>query len=553
MLFLSTMNAAKNIFLAMAFAFVAPFAIVAANDATTDSLLHRLDEIIANKSTFEERKRASIERHLYRLRNAADLAVLQAEYSSLFNRYRKYKLDSALYYARMKLEVARKIGIPDSINLAMMNEADGLKGLGRFNEGQEILNSIPKTDFVRNSAYFYYLRHSIVHSLAAEAIDEEEHRAYAAQLRLCRDSIAMVNPENSIGNIVNRAEIMKMEGNFHEACALLENASSHPDAAENAIFWASLANTYNFLNRHDDEKLCLTRAAIIDKRSCVKTYTSLQDLAILLYRDGDIDRAYKYITCALEDIIESNARSRLIQVAEYMPIITEAYKVKRQEERQRNIVYYVIFIVMTLILIVLTTLLIFRNRKLSEARVELDARNASLVSLNEQLSALNDDLNSVNNRLSDSNKIKEEYIAQLFDICSGYIDEIERYRISLVRKVKAGQHAELLDVLNEPIAASSLKDFFRKFDMIFLDLFPTFIDEFNKLLQPGAQIVPKEGELLTPELRIYALVRLGINDSTRIAGFLHYSSQTVYNYRLRTRNKAIVPKDRFVESVQNLC
>ena len=110
---------------------------------------------------------------------------------------------------------------------------------------------------------------------------------------------------------------------------------------------------------------------------------------------------------------------------------------RKQEERQRNIVYYVIFIVMTLILIVLTTLLIFRNRKLSEARVELDARNASLVSLNEQLSALNDDLNSVNNRLSDSNKIKEEYIAQLFDIRSGYIDEIERYRISLVRKVKA--------------------------------------------------------------------------------------------------------------------
>ena len=363
----------------------------------------------------------------------------------------------------------------------------------------------------------------------------------------------MVNRDNRLGLMVNKAEILKIEGKFREARATLEEVQSLPEAKENAIYWASLAETYSFLRQRDKQKLCLTRAAIIDKRNCIKTYTSLQDLAMLLYRDGDVDRAYKYITCALEDIIESNARSRLIQVAEYMPIITAAYKHRQEDERSRNIAYYALLSVMTLTLVVLLMLLIYRNRKLNEARHALNDRNARLVSLNQQLSALNDDLNSVNHRLSDSNKIKEEYIAQLFDICSGYIDEIEHYRLSLVRKVKAGQQAELLDVLSESIAAKSLKEFFRKFDMIFLDLFPTFIDEFNKLLQPGAQIVPKDGELLTPELRIYALVRLGINDSTRIAGFLHYSSQTVYNYRLRTRNKAIVPKDRFVESVQNLC
>ena len=521
--------------------------------STTDSLLLVLDEIIANKATYEGQKRSSIERHLYKLKNAVDEQALFDEYSTLFERYRKYRLDSALYYARKKLEMARKIGIPDSINLALMNEADGLKGLGRFKEGQRILNDIPKTDFVRGSSYFYYLRHSIIHSLAADAIDDEERRSYAAELRRCRDSIAMVNPEGGVGYAVNSAEILKIEGSFRDACTLLESVADHPDAMGNAIYWASLAETYRFLGKRDLEKLCLTRAAIIDKRSCIKTYTSLQDLAMLLYREGDIDRAYKYITCALEDIIESNARSRIMQVAEYMPIITAAYSHRKEEERKRNIAYYGLVALMTIVLVALLVLLVYRNRKLNEARSKLNSQNARLVSLNGQLSALNDDLNSVNHRLSDSNKIKEEYIAQLFDICSGYIDASERYRLSLVRKVKAGQQAELLDVLNEPIAAKSLKDFFRKFDMIFLDLFPTFIDEFNKLLQPGAQIVPKDGELLTPELRIYALVRLGINDSTRIAAFLHYSSQTVYNYRLRTRNKAIVPKDSFVESVQNLC
>ena len=322
------------------FGALVPVVSLAATEVETDSLLRVLDGIVAHKQDFEGQKRASIERHLYRLKNAVEPEALFAEYSTLFERYRKYKLDSALYYARKKLEVARLIGIPDSINLALMNEADGLKGLGRFKEGQEILDRIPKTDFVRHSSYFYYLRHSIVHSLTAEAINEEERRHYAAELRRCRDSIAMVNRDNRLGLMVNKAEILKIEGKFREARATLEEVQSLPEAKENAIYWASLAETYSFLRQRDKQKLCLTRAAIIDKRNCIKTYTSLQDLAMLLYRDGDVDRAYKYITCALEDIIESNARSRLIQVAEYMPIITAAYKHRQEDERSRNIAYY---------------------------------------------------------------------------------------------------------------------------------------------------------------------------------------------------------------------
>lgn len=125
--------------------------------------------------------------------------------------------------------------------------------------------------------------------------------------------------------------------------------------------------------------------------------------------------------------------------------------------------------------------------------------------------------------------------------------------MSLVRKLKAGQEAEMKKMLATNLTASSRKDFFRKFDTIFLDLFPSFIDEFNNLLQPDFTITPHDGELLTPELRIYALVRLGINDSTKIASFLHYSSQTVYNYRMKVRNKAKIAKNEFAVNVQNLC
>lgn len=271
----------------------------------------------------------------------------------------------------------------------------------------------------------------------------------------------------------------------------------------------------------------------------------MQNLASLLFEEGDTERAYNYITCALEDVISSKARTRLVQVAEYMPIINSAYAKQQKEGEDRKTIFIAILTPLLVLLAVMLYFLYKRNRKLHFTRLALDRKNEELVSMNESL-------NLLNGRLKESNKIKEVYIAQLFNICSGYIDNIEKYRLTLSRKLKSGKESEVAKLLNTSQSAEQLKEFFHNFDMIFLDLFPNFVESFNGLLQPGEQIVPKEGELLTPELRIYALVRLGINDSTKIASLLHYSSQTVYNYRLRVRNKAQVSKDEFVERVQKL-
>lgn len=518
-----------------------------------DSLILILDNMLKDKAKYEMKKQQRIARHLYCIRNAADDKTMFNEYSTLYEIYRKYKLDSAFYYAQLKLDVAIKIGNPDSIYHSKMNVADGLKGLGRFDEALAILHSIPKTEYVKNCEYYYYLLHSITLSLSSSTFSQNEKKTYNRKLRNCRDSIALVNPPNSVGAIVNQAEILKMNGDFRAARKLLESVQDSSSIDSNAIYWVSLADIYKYLGDTEKEKYCLLKGSIIDIRACVKTYTSLQDLAMLLYSEGDIDRAYKYITRALEDIIESNARSRLTQVAEYMPIITTAYALRQQDAHNRDTIYKISLCLLSLFLATALLFLYKRNKKLTIIRRKLDTKNEQLTQLNDKLTQLNANLNDVNLRLSDSNKIKEEYIAQLFNICSSYIDDMEQYRISLLRKVKAGKDEEMRKALNTSITTANLKDFFHKFDVIFLDLFPTFIESFNKLLQPDAIITPKEGELLTPEPRIYALVRLGINDSTKIANFLHYSSQTVYNYRMKIRNKAVVPKDQFVMNVQNLC
>lgn len=506
-----------------------------------------LDGIVDGKEPIEVAKQQSIAMSKIRLDEAMGDKALFDAYGEMFYQYRKYRLDSALYYARCRVEVAKRIGEMDSISVALMNVADGLKGLGQFDAGIDILKKLPHDEFVKNSNYYYYLLHSITLSIFNENHDEDMTGYYLNQLRAYRDSISMVNIEGSPGYIINESEIYLSEGRYDDALKILiDFMNDNPELiADNAIFWCTLADIYHLFGNMKAEIYCLTMGAIIDKRNSVKTYTSLQDLALMLNDEGDTDRAYKYITCAIEDIMNSNARSRLLQVAKYMPIILDAYEQVQEDERNARIFYYIIVSILVIILVAILLVLSKRNRKLIEVRRKLDAKNKELVSLNE-------DLKDVNGRLGESNKIKETYIAQLFNICSGYIDDMEKFRVSLSRKVKTGQMADIKAAVSSPVTTDALKDFFKKFDVIFLDLFPTFVEDFNKLMQPGSEIIPKEGECLTPELRIYALVRLGINDSTKIASFLHYSSQTVYNYRMKVRNKAVVPKDKFVKAVQNL-
>ena len=519
----------------------------AARQFDTDSLLSVLDGIVAGDEHIEEAKRQSIIESRARLDRAVGDSARFDALGEMFYQYRKYRLDSALYYARQRIEVARRMGSRDSLSAAMMNEADGLKGLGRFARGLAVLRSLPDDRYVKSSNYYYYLLHSITLSIYKEYSDVEQNGYYEEMLRNYRDSVMAVNMDDESGYVINKAEILRHDGRYDDALQLLTDfRNSHPEGvAGNATYWCTLAEVYRQLGDAEAEKYCFAMAAIIDKRNCVKTYTSLQDLALLLNEEGDTERAYRYITCAMEDITEGNARSRLLQVSQYMPIIIDAYAHVQRQKRITGIVFDVVVGILAIVLASIMVKLRHRNRNLTEMRGWLDAKN-------KELTALNEDLKLANKHLGESNKIKEAYIAYLFKVCTDYIDDMERFRISLSRKLKGGQIAEIKSMISHPVTDDVLKDFFKKFDAIFLELFPNFIEDFNKLLQPGNEIIPKEKDSLNTELRIYALVRLGINDSTNIASFLHYSPQTVYNYRQKARNRAAVPKEKFVEMVQNL-
>ena len=306
-----------------------------------------------------------------------------------------------------------------------------------------------------------------------------------------------------------------------------------------------LGDTYRDMGDTQGAKYCYTMSSIIDKRNCNKTYTSLQSLAWMLYNEGDTERAYRYITCSLNDVMASNARSRLSLVGEYLPIITTAYEQKQHSSATRRNILIAVSLLAAIILGVLLWIIYQRNKHLAMMHNELAANNDKLQSLNNRLEELN-------HELVESNMIKEEYIGQLFNLCSSYINESEKNRIRILGKLKSGKSKEVQQQLDESTMKKDLSQLFYNFDMIFLELFPDFIDNFNSLLRPGERIEAKGDNLLSPELRIYALVRLGINDSVKIASFLHYSPQTVYNYRMKTRNRSDLPKEEFISRVRHL-
>ena len=283
----------------------------------------------------------------------------------------------------------------------------------------------------------------------------------------------------------------------------------------------------------------LAKTALLDMQMAVREYASLQKLARVMYSRGDLERAYRYLNCSMEDAVACNARLRFLEVTEYYPIIDKAYKTKEAEERAVTRKMLIIVSVLAGLLIALTAYLYYWMKKLTVMRRRLYEANRKLVSANQNL--------------AETGKIKEVYIARYLDKCVGYLEKLEQYRRSLEKLAMASKIEELFKTIrSEQFLRDERKLFYNEFDKSFLDLFPNFIEDFNALLQEEGKIYPKSGELLNTELRIFALIRLGVTDANRIAHFLGYSLATVYNYRSKIRNKAAGDKEAFEQAVMNL-
>lgn len=519
---------------------------------TTFPTLEDLDKVVANQQIYTNARLRMLDSLKSDLRKADDLHKKYAIEKELFAGYQSFVVDSALLYAQKKLSLAQRLNDAEELSYSYLDVASMLIKGGNYKEANEVLQRLN----VRNASsnlrnYYYTVNQDLYTTLQTVSLTANERKLYNENSSLYKDSILSLKLDPSVWVVTDR---MMDKHRYKDALQILlkEYPTLNVDDRRMAYVAYSISDIYRLMGNREKEKQYLIVSAIADIKSAVKEYISLRRLATLLYEDGDIERSYLYMKRALEDAIYCNARLRVIEVSDIMPIINKAYEDKTQREKHVTLLALVSISVLSLMLIGLVFLLRRQMKKLSITQRALRDKNAELYKLNDVLSKTNDALSESNDSLSEASRIKDMYIAQFMTECSTYIDKMELYRKQLRKVATTGSKAELLDILKSPTFIEKEVDaFFATFDATFLSLFPNFVHDFNQLLLPESQVVNKKDKRLNTELRICALIRLGISDNERLAAFLRCSKATIYSYRSRTRLKSLQP-DLFEEQLMNL-
>lgn len=523
---------------------------------TLDSLLTVLDEVVKHSDRYEDVKK----RRIALIKEGLAGAELppDEEYrinSKLFAEYEAYICDSARHYINKNIEIAGRLGRQDLLNESKLKKAHILATSGLYAEGVRLLETIDKRTLPRNLLVEYYTVFENIYLYHAEyAQDDEYMPLYLDKMYAYRDSVLMVAPQDTYSYIIAKGPSLVDTRQQKEAEELLNAylTKVSPDTREYAVITSILA----FIYQYDDEpalrKLYLVKSAIADIKGVVKENNSLRALAELLYEEGDLERANDYMKKNVADASFYNARLRNVQASRMLPVIDRSYQLEKEMQRRKLQLFLWVISLLSLFLILTIGYIIRQMKKLAKARSEVVDANKELQKLNAELVEANRRQTRMNVSLTEANCIKEEYIGRFLGLCSAYIDKLETYRRMLNKKAASGKVEELYKTLkSSQFIDDELKEFYRDFDNSFLNIFPHFVECFNRLLPAEEAIAPRQGELLTTELRIFALIRLGITDSARIAGFLRYSITTIYTYRSKLKNKSLY-RDDFEERVMKI-
>lgn len=517
-----------------------------------------LDRVIKNSRVYTEQYEKEIDVLKDKFDEAKTDRDRLAISRDLFAKYKPFKLDLAYVYAEKKLLLAKKLHSYEDSIYSQLDIAGIFTKTGNYAEAYRILSGMerrPMSDDVRQ--YYYSLYGSLYEALRETSITSEQRAGYERKRVLFRDSLKSLNTQQTDWD---KAEFLSRCHHYTDALHILLNSYKKlsPDDRDMGYVAYSISDIYRQINDEEKEKQYLIISAIADLKNSVKEYISLRRLATLLYEEGDVNRAYQYMRKSMEDATFCNARLRIIEVSDALPIIDKAYDSMQKSERT-----YILcgFVLVSALLLLLAMMVVYTRKQLKKialARRALEDSNKSLNEMNVQLNSLNSQLSSTNGKLNDanaalqetngslfeSNKIKNIYIMEFMNKCSAYIDKLDGYRRSLNKLAAAGHLQELYKRLKSNVLIEEeIEEFFEDFDRIFLKIFPNFVMAFNGLMKPEEYIQPKKAGRLNTELRIYALMRLGIVENEKIAAFLRCSRQTVYSYRSRIRLRSIYPDD----------
>lgn len=505
------------------------------------ALYDSLDYSVAHKNMYVQEKIKRIDE----IRSALSYANLNdvnkyVVYNQLYNEYWKFDLDSAIHYARLEVEAAIRMNDEYRQTQAELQLAVSYAMHGMYIQAEQILNkhsihTLPKD--LRAEYYnanIQFLQYYLYTSDSPE--DMQRQSNYRDSLYATQDQSSIEFRHSLVGRM---PENERLSGYTQLLGQVEKNSPMYARITHN------IGGIYANEGNRDEAKKYLIRSALADLYNVTRENQSIYELAQLAYEDGDYSRAYRYAQSSFEDAITAGIQFRLTQVSGFYSMITDIYQ-RREASDKQSLINIIVLSGVLLVCLVIAVFFIFQQlKKIMRIRKDLANSNDELQRLNETLNNMNAQLHSSNSLLQENNDIKEQYIGQFFNICSGYIDKIGDYQNVLYRLAVNKHYDELVKKLRSTtLIDSETEALYHHFDTIFLNLFPTFVADLNALLREDERIVLKQDTLLNKELRIYALLRLGITDSEKIANFLRCSTSTIYNYRTKMRNRAI-DKDTF--------
>lgn len=516
-------------------------------------LYEQLDAALAQREHYVELK----EKSLNDIKQGAKYVTSDEDklklYEQLANDYKAYEYDSAMTYVNKGLNLAQKSNNILFNKRFQLSRTSLLITRGFYAEAKEILQKIaPKEDSHNYQFLYYYTLYELYNNWAAYCESNEFSKNYNQKKMEYLKKAIELSPKKDAFYYYLMGELYYFSNHpnnnrtiqYYKKALNMEKGNSRL----HAMTAFALSEVYKKANNLKLMEHYLLVAAISDITSATKENLALQDIALFIYKHKtrSLKKAQEYINLSLEDAYAYNNRLRRIEISSKLQLITNAYT---DDIRATNSMLYIALSVIFLLLLGVGLSSLFirkKNKLLKQKKDEITATSAKMEVLNSQLHLINDEL-------KDTNQKRERLVKVYIDLCYKNIERNSKLRTLAVRKIKANQSKELLSLLSSSTnTEKENKEFLTEFDKAFLSLYPTFITELNKQLTESAHIQLKENGEMPPILRVCALLRLGITESSKIAGILSYSPQTIYNYRSLLKNNAI-DKEHFEENVLRLC
>ena len=519
---------------------------------TNGELIQRIDSIIDNITQIYGKKQARIDFYKSMAHKSQKPETLLSAYDKLYDEYFVFQFDSAMVYADKAITLADRIGDKFHHDKCRIEKASLLGVGGLYGEAVALLDEIDSTHLDNKLRFDYTIAYYFIYTYWADYCHDYYYspRYHERANNYLKQAVTMLRPTDSYYNFFWGEYFIYVERNDKRALKhYFKTLSTAPvESRWYAMASYAIANNYSANNNNNKYEEYMLRACISDLLNCARENLAMQDLAMYLFKKGDdnILLAERYINFAMDDAKNYNNRLRIIEISQKLPVIVSTYREKLSS--QNNIMRFALFGVSILFAFVVVLLYFYsrQNQLLARQRHELSESN-------NLLSSLNDKLNTLNSRLLDTNSRRERLAKLYIDLCAKYIDRLSKFETLVKRKIKVGQVNDLLNTASSSrLSEEDAATFMNSFDTAFLDLYPSFVDEFNALLRTDEQIVPSHKGRLTTELRIYALIRLGVKESSEIAALLFYTPRTIYNYRSTIKSRAI-NRETFECDVEQLC